>query len=52
MAQGTYADTYTDLDEIDVDETDLDAEEGVEVDGDVDAWMTEMLSGPSSSYDY
>jgi hypothetical protein len=49
MAQGTYT---TELDDIDVDDADLEAEEGVEVDGDVDAWMTEMLSSPSSSYDY
>lgn len=54
MARGTtsYADTYVELDTIDVDETDLDAEEGVELEGDVDAWMTEMLSGPSDRYDY
>lgn len=51
MARGI--DTYTELDEIDVDVTDLDSEETVEVDDDVDAWMAEMLAGPSSSsYDY
>lgn len=51
MARNAYSDTYTELDEVDVDETELDAEEGVEVDGDVDAWMAAMLSGPSS-YEY
>jgi hypothetical protein len=45
----SYTDTYAELDEIDVDETDL---EEVEVDGDVDAWMHEMLSGPFKGYDY
>ena len=45
----TYGDTYTELDEVEVDETEL---EEVEVDGDVDAWMSEMLSGPSASYDW
>lgn len=49
MARGT--DTYTELDELDVDVTDLDAEDGVEVSDDVDAWMNEMLAGPST-YDY
>lgn len=36
------------------DDVDFDAEEveEVELGGDVDAWMQEMLSGPSSSYDY
>lgn len=48
MAQGTYT---TELDDIDVDEADLEAEDGVEMDGDVDAWMAEMLAGPSS-YEY
>ena len=45
----TYTDTYADLDDVDVDETDLDAEEGVELEGDVDAWMSEMLAGPSNN---
>ena len=45
----TYTDTYTELDEIDADETDLDAEEGVDLEGDVDAWMSEMLSGPANN---
>ena len=44
----TYTDTYTELDEIEVDETELE-DEGVEVDGDVDAWMNEMLSGPANN---
>lgn len=51
MAQGNYADTYTDLDDVDVDETELDAEEGIEVGDNLDAWMAEMLSGPSR-YEY
>jgi hypothetical protein len=51
MAQN-FTDTYTELDEIDVDEADLDAEEGVELEGDVDAWMSEMLSAPSDRYNY
>lgn len=46
-----FADTYTELDEIDVDATDLDGEETIELDGDVDDWMTAMLAGPSN-YDY
>ena len=45
----SYTDTYTDLDDVELDETELDAEEGVEVDGDVDAWMNEMLSGPANN---
>ena len=45
----SYTDTYTDLDDVELDENDLDAEEGVEVDGDVDAWMNEMLSGPANN---
>ena len=44
-----YTDTYTDLDDVELDETELEAEEGVEVDGDVDAWMNEMLSGPANN---
>lgn len=51
MARNAYSDTYTELDEVDVDETELDAEDGVEVDGDVEAWINDMLSSPSS-YDY
>lgn len=50
MARGT--DTYTELDDLDVDATDLDGEETAELDGDVDDWMAEMLSGPSERYDY
>lgn len=45
MAQATGY--YAELDEIDVDESDLDAEEGIEVGEDVEAWMNEMLAGPA-----
>jgi hypothetical protein len=49
MAQSLFS---ADIEEdVDVD-FDADAVEEVEIDGDVDAWMAEMLSSPSSSYDY
>lgn len=48
MAQNFFS---TDVEEdVDVDFDATDVEE-VEVDGDVDAWMAEMLAGPSS-YEY
>ena len=47
----TYTDTYADLDDVEVDETELD-DDSVEVDEDVDAWMNEMLAGPKDSYAY
>lgn len=49
MAQNLFsADVEDNLDvDFDVEEV-----EEVELGGDVDAWMQEMLSGPSSSYDY
>lgn len=40
-------DAYTALAEVEVDEAELDAEEGVEVGDNFDAWMDEMLSGPA-----
>lgn len=49
MAQGTYT---TELEDTDLDE-EFDAEETetVDLDGDVDTWMAEMLAGPSR-YEY
>ena len=44
-------DIYAELAEVEVDETELNAEDGVVVGEDVDAWMNEMLSGPAD-YDY
>ena len=46
----TMIDVYAELAEVEVDEAEL-TEEGVEVGTDLDAWMTEMLAGPSD-YDY
>lgn len=37
--------------DVDVTDADLDAMETIEVDGNLDAWMNDMLSG-SSTYDY
>ena len=47
----TMVDIYAELAEVEVDETELNAEDGVVVGEDVDAWMNEMLSGPAD-YDY
>lgn len=45
----TKAKPDVDFDELDVDPSEL---EDVEVEGDLDAWMAEMLAGPSEDYDY